>query len=843
MKKQHLFLGIIVVLFSVIPLLAQNVVPNPPRQLTASSEQNLDGTYKVDLYWFIDKGNDMNYVFPDGFKIYQNTFDKNKVTTTLVGSIPSKPNVYKYDFTVNNLPKGTYEFYVTAFKGDAQSLPSNKVALQLYYEQKFFVKIISNPPLFAYVGKKYVYQVLTSSNIRCPLTFELVGEVPEGMKISSTGLIEWIPEKGGKYEVEIKVGVACSANIEPAYQRYQLQVLDSIPNNNKAFVKIVSTPPTKAVVGVPYNYKVVTETNVYCIVKYKILNTNIDNLYIDEWMGIINWVPTNPGTFEFSVMAYLLCDTNVYDIQKVIVNVQNNNANKNCVHLIGEANFDDGPPVPNGVAIAWKLDEKMNTGNAAFRTAIQQGHFEFYLPSGIYVFEFSGELFEHQFYFKASSLNGATKVPLSCEQTPEQTIKVLLTRKPVPVLYSVSGVVVSSGDNKPVPAMVEFLPVEVIFAPDKRENIGNIPQFVTKTDSEGKYEISLPNNFSYIAHAIPLDKSSYLDQYYYLATSPYNADILVLNQDLDDVNFYLKERQKYQNGFAGVVVDKDRNPIESRVFAILIQPSGDNFNKPNATVRVVETDKDGHFLFQNLPLGKYVLLSVPKDKKYVPGYYKANDFATLKWREATQIEVGEFMIQVVYEIKHKDRLSLKGLVSYSGRVEENTGIIKLLSEPQCYNPISEALVCALDKDGNVLDYYVTDKYGNFALEELVPGDLRIVVSKVGYEDAEIFVTADYESNYQFYNEILLSKEVSLVESNNNLGISILQSENNLTINSAPETVIDNVRIYDLFGNLVSESKSPGKPVQIRLDALSNGVYFVRVATNKGIDNFKISIVR
>jgi hypothetical protein len=153
------------------------------------------------------------------------------------------------------------------------------------------------------------------------------------------------------------------------------------------------------------------------------------------------------------------------------------------------------------------------------------------------------------------------------------------------------------------------------------------------------------------------------------------------------------------------------------------------------------------------------------------------------------------------------------------------------------------LVCALDKDGNVLDYYVTDKYGNFALEELVPGDLRIVVSKVGYEDAEIFVTADYESNYQFYNEILLSKEVSLVESNNNLGISILQSENNLTINSAPETVIDNVRIYDLYGNLVSESKSPGKPVQIRLDALSNGVYFVRVATNKGIDNFKISIVR
>jgi len=844
MKKRHLYWGIIFILFSVVPLFAQKVVPNPPRQLTAISEQDVDGTYKVILSWYIDKGNSSNYVFPDGFKIYQSTYNKNIVKTELIGSVPFSPNQYRYEFTINGLPKGTYEFYVTAFKGDAQSLPSNKVVLQLYYEQKFFVKIISNPPLFAYVGKNYVYQVVASSNIRCPLAYELVGSVPEGMKISSTGLIEWVPEQPGKYEVKIKVSVICDVNIEPAYQQYQVLVYDSVPPNGKPYLKIVSMPPTKAIVGVPYNYKVITETNVYCVVKFKILNSNIDKIFIDEGTGLINWVPNKAGTFEFSVMAYLLCDSNVFDIQKVTVNVQNYNENKNCVHLIGEATFVDGTPVPNGIAFAWKLDEKMDPGNAYFKTPIRQGYFEFYLPSGVYVFEFSGELFEHQFYAKASSLNDATKVPLDCEQTPEKAIKVLLTKKPEPVLYSVSGVVLSAVDNTPVPSIIEFLPVELIFATNKRENISNIPQFMTKTDTEGKYEISLPNNFSYIAHAIPLDKSKYLDQYYYLASSPYNADILVPFQDLDDVNFYLMERQKYQNGFSGVVVDKDRNPIEARVFAILVQPTGNDYKQQNTTIMVVETNKDGHFLFQNLPFGKYVLLSVPKDKKYTPGYYKANDFATLKWREASQIEVGEFMIQIVYEIKHRERLSLKGLVSVSGYIEEKTGITKILNEPQCSNPISEALVCALDKDGNVLDYYITGKDGYFKLEDLVPVELRIYVSKVGYEDAELFVDADYETNFQFFSEIKMEKAISLVESTKNLGISISHFGDNLFINAEPETEIFSIKLYDLFGKLaIEENEMLNYPVQIRLNSLSSGVYIVCVVTNKGVDYFRISIVR
>ncbi len=845
MKIRNFLWGALILVLSLSPLFAQNQAPNPPRQLIGTSSPNPDGTYNVKLSWFIDKANYSNYVFPDGFNIYQTILQGGVVKNTLVGSINSNPNQFSYEYIITNLAQGTYQFYVTSFKGNVQSQPSNKITLQLYNENKYYIKIISQPPLYAYVGKKYVYQIKVTTNLDCPIdVFEFEGDVPEGMTISPTGLIEWTPQQTGIYKIEVKAGTSCKVNVEAARQTFKIQVLDSVPPNEKPYVRIISQPQNFATIGIPWVYKVITETNVYCVVRYKILETDIQDLEINEETGLISWTPQKPGVYNFTVMAYLLCDDNVYDKQKVTINVEENNANNNCVHLVGYASFEDGTLVPNGVAIAWKLDSDNNQTNSNFKTTIQQGFFQFFLPPGVYVFEFNGELFDHQFYDKATRLLDATKISLDCEKTPEFTLKVVLTKKNPPELYKVSGYVLDANDNSPVPAMVEFIPVEMLFKPGKLNNYGVVPRFVTKTDNEGKYEIELPNNFAYIAHAIPLDKTAYADQYYQLSSSPYNADIIVLVEDLEGIDFLLKPQEKFNNGFAGIVIDKDRNPIESRVIAILVKPNEPANYAPNSTIRVVETDQQGHFLFQNLPPGEYVLLSIPKDPKYVPGYYKMNDFATLKWREATRVAVDKVMIQIIYEIKHKELSSLKGLVTFCGYVGEASGIMKSFDKPQSYPPIGESLVLALDIQGNVINYTLADKDGYFILEELPAGMLKLLVSKVGYKDLETTVDANFENNSYLYFEFNLEKEVSSVEIDNNLNLIVSQTEDFLLLETTSETEIQAVKLFDLYGKLVvSNENIQATSTRIPINSISSGIYFISVATNKGLYSGKVSIVR
>lgn len=829
--------------FQSFPSFSQNIVPNPPQQLSAIPEELSDGTYNVTLHWVVgDFG-----AFPQGFKIYKTIFQNGMVTTFLEAELQAKQGEYKYSYVVKNLQPGTYEFYATAFIGKAESKPSNTVRVELI-KTKPFIKIISQPLTIAYVGKKYIYQVKAQTNINCPIDiFELEGNVPDGMTISKTGLIEWTPSTAGKYEISVKVGTTCKINVEPARQTFVIIVYEN-SNDNKPYVRIVSQPPTIAFVGIQLTYQVVVETNIRCPVKFKLIDGNMAGAEIDENTGLFTWTPEQTGTFATVIVAYLSCDTNVLAYQRLCINVkESNQGQKHCAHIIGSAKFQDDTPVPNGFVNAWKLDGNDKQTNIVFKTLIKNGNFEFFLPEGTYVFEFYGDLFEQRFYMDAVKFKDATRVKLLCQnnQTNDYTLEMILQKKPEPIFYNVSGLVKSSKDDTPILAVVEFIPVEFLFNPDKRQNYGVVTNFVTKTDQNGKYQIKLPNNFTYIAHAIPSNTLDYQDQYYYLSKSPYLADIIELEGDRDDINFLLEPFEKYNNGFSGIVVDKDRNPIQSRVLAIMLQSKQQNFYAQKGTVvRVVETNDNGQFTFKNLPQGDYILLSLPKDKQFTPGYYKANDFATLKWKEATVITVDQSMIQIIYEIKHRNRSSWKGLVRFEGQVIDASENIKIENQPQFNqtNVVSEALVCALDEEGNIIDYYITDANGSFILETLPPTTFKILVSKVGYKDTEVTYTGDYENNFAYNTNLYIEKEVSQVPENIDLLVS--QTEHNLIITFKEEFSVGKVEIFDTYGNSIRPRYSQfSNNLRIDISNLNSGVYFVTIQRNNEIIKTKFIIVR
>ncbi len=826
-------------------VLAQNTVPNPPHNLQAAAEELSDGTFNVKLSWFISQN--FYNLFPEGFRLYQTEFQNGIAKKSPIAELKAQQNQYQYYYVVSNLQPGIYEFYATAFIGKSESKPSNSVRVELVKSHPF-IKIISQPPIYAYVGKSYVYQLKAYSNINCPIDiFGFEGTPPEGMTISKNGLIEWVPKASGEYLVTVVVGTTCKINVQPAKQTFKITVLPQQPND-KPYVRIVSQPPTKGTVGVPIKYQVIAESNIRCPIKFKITNSNAEDAVIDENTGLLTWTPNKPGQFEIVIFAYLTCDTNVVTHQRLFIVVQDfNPPQKHCIHINGIAKFDDDTPVPNGFVYAWKLDAQDNQTNVVFRTFIKNGAFEFYLPEGTYVFEFWGDLFGNRFYIDATKFNNATRVKLQCShnQITEQTIEMVLTKKPQPKLYNVSGFVKSAKDDSPIFAVVEFIPVEFLNNPDKKANYGINTNFVTKTDKNGFYQIQLPNSFTYIAHAIPYyNKSEFFDQYYYLSTSPYLADIIELSSDKDDINFLLEPIEKPNNGFTGIVIDKDRNPVQSRVMAILLRSSQPNVPPRDVSVRIVDTDSNGLFTFSNLTPGDYVLLSIPKDKQYAPGYYKINDFATLKWKEATIISVDQSMIQMIFEIKHRNRSGWKGLVRFEGKVFESTGLIKQTIEPPCENGkiVQEALVCALDQNGNVIDYYITGYDGKFILETLPPTTFRILITKVGYKDTEATFNGDYESNFELNTDIFLEKEVSKVSEESNY--RIIQTGQMLVV--IFENVINpqNVQIFDIFGNSLPTTYTQTEySISTDISQFSAGIYFARITTLNRTYSIKFTIVR
>ncbi len=853
MKKLLTFIPLIAMLTFAISAFAQQNSPLPPQHLRAFVEFNKDAySNTVKLVW----ERNPNGVAPQVFVIYSEYYTLNGVVSKkIIDYVPvdTVGNRKEYSYIIKHLPSGVYVFYVTAAiysdnRSIVESEPSNKVEIKLQWQNDEDIIIYSQPPKMAFVGYTYHYQILAKTMRDCVIdSYELLS-APEGMTISNKGLVEWTPTDVGEFHVKIKVSSTGCPDLKPAIQEYGIKVYRDT-THSKAYIRIISQPPTIAVVGKTWVYRIVAESNIRCPIAFELLH-NLDNVEFKEDEATIYWTPSQPGVYYFAIKAYLTCDSTVVTYQKFAVTVKQHDDHPTCAVIQGTATYEDGSLVPNGVVIAWRLNNQNvpDRMNKVFKTYIHQGQFEFYLPEGIYILEFDGETFEHKFYKNANTIAEATRIEVECNDSTKKYINItmILTKKPEPVYYNVSGKVVSAEDNSPVMAIVEFIPVELLHYNEHREKYPNYHNFVTKTDENGDYTIKLPNIFTYKAHAIPVDKKDYMDQYYDQVNSPFEADIIELTSDIDNINFFLKSPPNHQNGFTGIVIDENRNPIKSRVFAYLVNSLS---MRPDVQhyVRMVETNEQGQFMFKNLIPGEYVLFSIPMLRTYVPGYYKQNDFATLKWREATRIAVDDIMLQMIFEIKHRTRVGLRGLIRVDGRVIEDRGYVKVGNEPQGENlvGISDAYVYVLDENGNLSDYFVTDFDGRFSLTEVPEGTTTLYISKPGYAEAQVELIGDYEKNFAFNYEIPISRIILKVDETNGLPFTITSNGDGIHIElNANNGIINFVQVYDAMGRIMYESKGNGSnAVALTTSNLNSGVYFVRVGSSLGIHSIKFVVFR
>lgn len=830
------FIGIFLLTFLLDTSYLVSQKLEPPAQVHATVGHDDAGTFALLKWYYVNSGE-----IPDGFYIYMAKGKTSDLTQfEFIEKVKWMDNVREFSKKFY-LGKGTYTFYIQSFKvsdNETHKSSNSNFAYAIIEDKEPntpYIKIVSNPVISAEQNSLYKYQVKAQTNLPqdCPLVYRLI-ESPEGMEIDEkTGLIKWATGAAGEFHVVVEVGTHCKINVEFAYQKFTIKVGT---NQNDAYVRITSVPEPNGYVGKPYQYQVKAVSNIRCPILYEFIGDLPDNAKFDKENGLFVFLSDVPTEFSGAIKAYLECDDKVSTIQHFKIKIIAGQDNRHCAEISGKVYFNSNELVKDGFVIAYQLTDKSNY-LPQFKGKIENGQYKIFVPEGTYLLRFEGAGFKAFWYENSQDMNNATKIEIACNEKIE--INVMVEKVPEPKHYTVSGRVYSEDDDSGILALVEFIPIQ-------QNNNRDKAHFVVKTDADGYYKISLPDIHTYRAHAIPQVRGWH-DQWYEKAPSQYEADLIYLDSDLDGVDFPLSQFEHNKgNGFSGRVVDANNESIFSVVYAI---PVIADRNKDKRVQAVTKTRDDGNFYFENLPFGDYVLLSVPADIKYIPGYFKMSDFVVRRWREATRITVGENMIEIIYEIMHRERTGLRGIMNVNGEIRANGSTLTQGDSPQGLLAIEDALVYVIDENGTVTNFTFSDIYGAFQIDELPAGSLRIVVDKVGFNTFETLVDLDLDESFTKTIDVQLSPEAlaSADEYDFSGGLKVYPVPAYDYINISTELLTGDflISVVDIMGKEVlriqPEASQPVKGIDV--SSLNTGTYMLRLVSGQKVMTGIINIVR
>jgi len=232
----------------------------------------------------------------------------------------------------------------------AEQIGSHSVAVRVidssgaYVGQQFDLRVtgINTPPEIVSVpvtkaspSCEYSYRAYATDPENDPLEFGL-GVRPEGMSIdAATGLISWMPEAVGSFEVEVLVTDAQGATNR---QSYSVEVGEGNANSAPS---IVSTPVYTAAVGSAYSYDVdATDPDGDDSLSYQLI-AGPSGMVMDAGSGVLSWSSPVLGTHNVVVGAN---DGSVGAAQGFVLTAIENAA----------PTFDDSS-VPPAVAVPDKL--------------------------------------------------------------------------------------------------------------------------------------------------------------------------------------------------------------------------------------------------------------------------------------------------------------------------------------------------------------------------------------------------------------------------------------------------------------------------------------------------------
>ncbi|MCE1190098.1 MAG: carboxypeptidase regulatory-like domain-containing protein [Ignavibacteria bacterium] len=457
------------------------------------------------------------------------------------------------------------------------------------------------------------------------------------------------------------------------------------------------------------------------------------------------------------------------------------------------------------------------------------GNYKAKVAVGTYVVYFSATGMISEYYDNQATLQTANKIAVVANDSVAANAA-LGTFVPPPTYY-VSGKVTNNA-NVAMRANVTVFKL--------RSNTFQYYANAARTDSLGGYKIKVKKGDTLVVFAQPLDYN-YLPQYYNLKKTFAEADRVVVADNVTDINFVLEHKPVYPNGISGAVKDSAGLGIAAHVSAYKLKATG----QVEKTYAVL-ADTLGVYSFTNLLPGKYILRVVPMND-YRATYFRYDGTQAQDRKKADSVMVDSAVVVNNINFVVAPRTS-----SGHGHI---TGTVKNLSR----EVINGAFMYALDQNGQVASYAITDKNGNYEIADLAPGMYSVVSDILGYKQyVAVDVSIDYVANSEKVLAVTVTPETygtnAVIDSKVPTSFVLNQNYPNpfnptTTISYAiPEKMHVRLAVYDMLGREVAvlvdqDQSAQNYRVEFNAAKLSSGIYFYKLDAGKYSVTKKLTLMK
>ena len=278
-------------------------------------------------------------------------------------------------------------------------------------------------------------------------------------------------------------------------------------------------------------------------------------------------------------------------------------------------------------------------------------------------------------------------------------------------------------------------------------------------------------------------------------------------------------------------------------------------------IQIENAQNDGSFKFEKLMTGNYYLYALPdtnNSDNIVPCYY-AND---LRWQSAYKLPLTADVYDVDIHMPSTDFVLPVGEASISGHMEQPDDS-KYSSDIYCMpwfenstydfcnNGLSNITVLLFNNTTTkLLDYTLTDEFGNFYFNQIPFGQYIVDAEKAGissFPSPLITLSPEHKNESGVVLQISQQKiAISLdPESSNDLFITVFPNPASTEINipySNPLLLSSQLEIFDLFGNHVISYNIPitktSSTIKLDIINLVPGLFFGRIINSNQIIHFR-----
>lgn len=583
--------------------------------------------------------------------------------------------------------------------------------------------------------------------------------------------------------------------------------------------------PERAVLGELYTARFTASSSNDEAVTYS-LESPVGDMSIDGATGELRWTPEDLGVYSVVVRASAggitashIAYVAVYRCARPAV-------------LSGTVTSSDGELLKEGAVLLYNIyflgkDTVRPNMQPTHVGAVINGSYSVEADEGDYYVQFMGHKHVSEFYNNASTMDQAEVVVLSCGT--ESSLDAELEAMPKPVEYTVSGSVVDASTGLGIMgALVEFHAsadvVDTCLVRDVPNGRPIMGRFMARTDQDGNYAVRLPGNQRYIAmaFAMPRNTGAYLTEFWEETADPSEASVIALTESRQGVNFTLEQMPVYQNGIAGTVVDTRNESVESAVVAYRV---GSGKGAASYSAR----SEDGSFRLSNLEPGSYVLLALPRNGVHMPGFYRSGEVASLRWEEATVIEVTAEGISASHVITLGRIEGVRNFGRIRGVVRRGFGGLvsgkRDGATPLGAEAVPGAIVTVLDVGGKASSYMLAEADGGF---ELPAGKGTLVVSKFGF--ATLSEPIQIEDGVVSDHTVELAPQSATgVEEGAETALRLWPNPAATEVRaSVPGSASVRLWLYTTSGALMMQTSAEGDTASMDVSALPSGAYVVRV---------------